>query len=175
MKRQRLRSLAPRIDRADRELSAPVAPTTSVARRFVPGSSAPDAPPTSIARRFLLGDPDAPRTSGSHKFLPLSACAGWPASGRSAGTSCATRSTPCAALAIEREKPEPEVVGLIVLGDDESTQPHKVRADARQARGHRAMSSAGAAMWWRCAAMVAGLIGLIDLVFRVLGSGGGAR
>ena len=46
-----------------------------------------------------------------------------------------------------------------------------------QARGHRAMSSdvAGASLWWRRVATVAGLIMLVDLVGRVLGSCGGAR
>lgn len=89
-------------------------------------------------------------------------------------------STPRAALEIEGEAllgpgPDP-IVGVIVFAD-ESTQPHKVRADDRQARGHRAMSSdvAGASRWWGRVATVAGLIVLVDLVGRVLGSCGGAR
>ena len=54
---------------------------------------------------------------------------------------------------------------------------HFDRTDDRQARGHRAMSSdvAGASLWWRRVATVAGLIVLVDLVGRVLGSCGGAR
>jgi hypothetical protein len=54
---------------------------------------------------------------------------------------------------------------------------HFDRTDDRQARGHRAMSSdvADASLWWRRVATVAGLIVLVDLVGRVLGSCGGAR
>jgi hypothetical protein len=112
-----------------------------------------------------LSDPVAPPTGSSRRFLLGS-------------------STPCDAPAIEREAlraPDP-IVGVIVFGD-ESTQPHKARADARQARGHRArqarghraMSSAGSSRWWRRGATVAGLIVLLDLVFRVLISCGDAR
>jgi len=105
-------------------------------------------------------DPEAPPTSSTHRFLLGS-------------------STPCDAPTIDGEAlrgPDP-IVGLIVFAADESTQPHKVRADDRQARGHRAMSSdvAGASLWWRRVATVAGLIVLVDLVGRVLGSCGGAR
>jgi hypothetical protein len=87
-------------------------------------------------------------------------------------------STPRAALEIEGEAllgPGPDPIErVIVFGADESMQPHKVRADAR---GHRAISSdvAGASRWRVRVATVAGLIVLVDLVGRVLGSCGGAR
>ena len=81
-------------------------------------------------------------------------------------------------LAIEREVScEPDPIAGVIVFADESTQPHKVRADDRQARGHRAMSSevAGASLWWRRGATLAGLIVLVELMFRGLGSCGGAR
>ena len=78
-----------------------------------------------------------------------------------------------------------------VIGTDaESMRPHMGRCrstphallltierDDRHARGRRwmAIDVAGASLWWRRGATVAGLLVLVDLVGRVLGSCGGAR
>jgi len=153
------------------DLVTPEAPMPSGTPDAVPDLVTPEAPMPS-------GTPDAPTTSGTPRFL--------------LGSST-PRPLP---LAIERDVfhvgPDP-IARVIVFGADESTPsqkmraderqarrhraPYKVRADERQARRHRAMSSesAGSSRWWRRGATVAGLIVLLDLVFRVLGSCGGAR
>lgn len=61
--------------------------------------------------------------------------------------------------------------------DFSTTAAEQARVDDRQARGHRVMSRecAGASRWWGRGAPVAGLIVLVGLVLRVLGSCGGAR
>jgi len=86
--------------------------------------------------------------------------------------------------------PVPSAHWFVIGTDDESMRPHigrfrstphvlllAIEREDRQARGHRAMSSdvAGASLWWRRVATVAGLIMLVKLVGRVLGSCGGAR
>ena len=67
---------------------------------------------------------------------------------------------------------------FVIGTDDESMRPHMGRVRSTpHALLLRPMSSdvAGASRWWRRGATVAGLLALVDLAGRVLGSCGGAQ
>jgi hypothetical protein len=67
---------------------------------------------------------------------------------------------------------------FVIGTDDESMRPHMGRfRPTPHALLLRSMSSdvAGAALWWRRGAAVAGLLVLVELLARLLGSCGGAR